>query len=64
MNISEAKVPSLIAVGELLVIDSQQLQHGGVEVMDMDNVLDCMVTEVVSCTKGHSGTYSAAGQPD
>ena len=64
MNISQAKIPSLVAVGEFLVVNSQQLQHGGVEVMDMDNVLNCMVTEVIGCAKGHSWTYSTTGEPD
>ena len=36
MDVGEAEVPALEAVGELFVIEAEKMEEGGVEIVDMD----------------------------
>ena len=36
MDVGEAEVPALEAVGELFVIEAKKMEEGGVEIVDMD----------------------------
>ena len=40
-------VEALVFVGEPFVIDAEQVQHGGVEIVNVDRVFDDVVGEVV-----------------
>ena len=42
-----ALIEPLIAVGEPLVVEAQLVEHGGVEIADMDWVFDDVVREIV-----------------
>jgi len=48
MHISQPIVPALEEIRELLVIETQQVQQRGVEVVDVDFVLHRFVTEISS----------------
>jgi hypothetical protein len=48
-------IPSLIAEREPPVVDAQQVQHGGVQVMYVDRVLGDVVAEVVGFAVGVTG---------
>src|SRR3954470_3493453 len=47
LDAGQALVEPLMAVGEPLVVEAEQVQHGGVEVADVDGVLDDVVRELV-----------------
>ena len=47
VNVGQAEVAALEAVGQPCVIDAQEMQDRGVEVVDLDRVLDDVVGEVV-----------------
>ena len=47
LDAGQPLVEALVAVGEPLVVEAQQVQHGGVEVADVDGVLDDVVGELV-----------------
>ena len=49
MNIGEAELPSLIAEGKTLMIDSQQVKDGGVEVVNMNGITRNGMSEFVGC---------------
>lgn len=36
MDVGEAEVPALEAVGELFVVEAEEVEEGGVEVVDVD----------------------------
>jgi len=40
MNIGEAKVSALEAVGELFVVEAKEMEEGRVEIVDMDFSID------------------------
>lgn len=50
-------------IGELLVIDAEAMQHGRVEVMDVDGLVDDVVAEVIRFSVNNSGLYTATCHP-
>ena len=64
VHIGEAVVPSLEEVSELLVVDSELVKNGGVEIVHVDGVLGDVVAEVVRAAVGHAGFDSAASHPE
>lgn len=49
---------------EALVVDSQQMEHGGVEVADVDDVVGDIVAERVRGADGDAWFDAAADHPD
>src|SRR5713101_2570278 len=64
MHVGETEVPALELVGEPLVVDAQQVEHGGVQVVHRDDILDGVVAEVVGAAVRDAALDAAAGQPD
>src|SRR5205823_4674017 len=62
-DVGEPEVAALEPVRQLGVVDPQAVQHGGVQVVDVDGVLDDVVPEVVGLAVGDAGLDAAAGQP-
>ena len=46
-HVGQPEVAALVAVGEPLVVDAQQVQHRGVQVVDVHDVVDGVVAELV-----------------
>ena len=49
VDIGKAEITPCVAVGELFVVESQEMEHGGVEVVDVDAVFDSLESEFVCC---------------
>src|SRR5439155_23101796 len=64
MHIRQAEVAALKAVRQSEVVDAEQMEHGGVQVVDGDDVFDGVVAELVGGAVGDAGPDAAAGQPD
>lgn len=47
MDVGEAELAALVAEGEALVVDAEEVQQGGVEVVDVDGILGDGVSEFV-----------------
>jgi hypothetical protein len=52
-----------VAEGELRVVEAEEVEDGGVEVMDVDGVLDDLGAEVVGLAVGDAALDAAAGEP-
>ena len=63
MNIGQSEVPTLEAIGQAFVVDPEQVQHGGVQVMDMDFVLHGTVAKFICCSPGKAGLDSTTCHP-
>ena len=61
VNIGQAVITSAVAVGQLLVIQSHEGQDGGVQVMDMDPILNSGEPEIVRGSIAESGLDATAG---
>ena len=64
MHVGQTKIAALEFVGQAFVVDAEQVQHGRLEVVDVDGVLGRVVGEVVGLAEGEAALHAAAGQPD
>ena len=62
MHVGQAEVAAGVAEGQLFVIHAQQVQQGGVEVVDVHAVLRRLEAEVVGLAVAHAAARAAAGQ--
>ena len=51
-HVGQAEVAALVAEGQPFVVDAQQVEDRGVEVVDVDAILDGVVTELVGRAQG------------
>jgi len=58
------RVATIESVGQLCVFKSEQMQQRGVEVVDVDLVLDGLVAEGIGCAIVEAAFDSRSGQPD
>ncbi len=63
-DVGEAVVASAVAVGQVFVVEAEEVEEGGVEVVDVDGVLDGLVAVVVGAAEGEAGLGTAAGHPE
>src|SRR5687768_16660880 len=63
-HVCQSETSALELEREPLVIDSEQLQDGGLEVVDVDGVLGDVVPELVGLAVGDAALDPAAGHPD
>ena len=57
-------IEPLETVGQLPMVNSQAVQDGGVEVVDVDRIFNDVVAEFVSFSIAHPGLDSAASHPN
>ena|SRR5260221_7096509 len=62
-DIGKPESTALVLEYQLFMVDPKQVEHGGVEIMDMDRVSDDVVTELACLAIDHAGLDSAAGHP-
>ena len=64
VDVGEPEVAAAIAIGELLVVETQLMQDGGPEIVDGAGVLHGVVAEVVGGAVDGPATDAAASQPE
>jgi hypothetical protein len=64
VDVGQAVVAAFVAVGELLVVQSQTIEQRRVEVVDTDRVLDDVVRVVIGRPPGEAGPDSPTRQPE
>ena len=64
VDVGEAEIPSLESVGELQVIESELMQNGGMEVVNVDLVLHGEESEVIRFPVNDPWLNAAARHPD
>src|SRR5579863_797438 len=62
-NIGQPEVAATVTVRKLCMVDSQQIENGGVNVVDMHRLVDHLPAEIIRRTVGHSALDPATGQP-
>ena len=50
-HVGQPEVAAVEAIGELGVVEAEQVQDGRVQVVDADAVFDGLVAEVVACCR-------------
>ena len=64
MHVGQTEIAALEFVGQAFVVDAEQVQYRGLEVVDVDGVDGRVVGEVVGFAETEAGFDAAAGQPD
>ena len=62
VNVSEPIIPSLEAMSQLFVIESEQMEYGGMQVVNVDLVLGYSKTQFVTGSMNEPTLGSASGQ--
>src|SRR5581483_1447665 len=62
-HIRQPKVSARVAVGELLVIDTQQIENGRVQIVDGDTILDGFESELIGAAVYQAALGATARQP-
>ena len=63
-EIGQAHVKPLEPIGQPLVIEPEQMQQGGVEVVDVHRILDRGPTQLIGLADDLAALQLAAGQPN
>ena len=63
LHAGEFEIQSLESVGEMFVVDAEEVQDGGVEIIDVNWIPGDVVTEIVGFAPGHAGFDAAASHP-
>ena len=62
-DIGQAEAATLVAERQSFVVDTEEVQDGCIEVMDMDRFFDDVVTEVVGLPINHPPAHASSGHP-
>ena len=62
-DVGQSEVATGIAVGELLVVETQEVEDGGVEVVDSNPTFDGLEAELVGGSVDESSFHATAGHP-
>ena len=63
VDIRETKIAAAVSVGEAFMVETHQMQYGGMKVVDMNLVFDGEEAEFICLTVGQSAFYTATGHP-
>src|SRR5262245_59919741 len=63
VHVGQAKVVAGIAIRQFRVVEAQEVQQRGMQVVNVHAVSDRGKAEVVSCPVGVTASHSAPGQP-
>ena len=63
VDVGQAEIAAGVAVGELFVVEAQQVQDRRVQIVDVDVVLDGREAELVGGAVDVAALHAAAGQP-
>src|SRR5262249_17369446 len=63
VDVGQTEIPALETVSELLVIKSEAMKDGGVEVVDVDRVLDDVIAEIVGLAVTDAGFDASTSHP-
>ena len=63
LDVGQPEIATTIAMGEFLVLQAREMQHGGVEVVDRDTVYGRVVSKVVGFAIGDTSLDASTGHP-
>src|SRR5438876_593416 len=61
-SVGQPEVSAHVPVCQLFVVETQTVQHGGVQIVNMDPVLGYVKSELVRIAEYHAGLNPAAGK--
>ena len=64
LHADELLVEALEGEGEFLGVEAEEIEHGGVEVADVDGLVDDLVAHFVGLAVGDAGLHAGTSHPD
>ena len=61
MHICQTEIAAAVAEGQLLMIQPHQMQNRGMQIVNVDFLLNRSKAEFVRCSVGHSALHAATG---
>ena len=61
--VRQAEIPPLMPEGQFFMVDAQAMQHGRIQVVDVNRFIDHVVAEVIGFTVNNPRFDAAAGHP-
>ena len=59
LDVGQAEVAAAVLEGQLLVVDAEQPEHGGAQIVDVDNVIGGAIAQLVGCAAGRPALDAA-----
>jgi len=63
LHVGQPEIAAGVVVGQLFVIEAEQLQHGGMEIVDVDGLVHGLKAELVGRAEDGAALDPAAGEP-
>lgn len=63
MHIGQSPLDAVVIESEAAVVDSQEMQDGGMEVVPVNTLVDGFPADIVRAAVGHAATQSSPGEP-
>jgi competence protein ComEC len=63
VNIGQSHVSSTESERQAFVVDAAQVEHCGMQVVNLDSVFDCVISEFVGCSINRAAFDASTGQP-
>jgi hypothetical protein len=63
-KIGQAKIATALLESQPCVIEAEQMQDRGMQVIDVQGILNRLVTDIVSGSAGHTALHAAARHTD
>ena len=63
VDIRQAEIPACVSIGQFLVVETEKVENGGLQVVDVDPVFHCPEAEVIGCSMDVSTLNPSACQP-
>ena len=61
-DVGEAEVAAVVEVSEAFVVEAEEVEDGGVEIVGVHGVIDCLEADLVGGAVGHAAFYAAADE--
>lgn len=64
VHVGESHGPATVLDHQPLVVNTQQVKHGRMQVVDLQRTIDCAISEFIGCTEGHRVAHASTRHPD
>lgn len=63
VDVGEPSLDAVVPEGKRFVIEAKKMEDGGIEIVDREDVLHCLVTEFISSTMTYPGPDPCSREP-
>ena len=64
VDVGQSKISARVSISEPFVVEAHQVQHRGVQIVNVRSIFHSLVAELVCAPPGYASFYATACQPD